>query len=463
MLPAERELVERALAARSSDEVFATIAPLRARVTEDRDVAETWLSLLEASPSRAGLVEDVRAALWAFPDDLSLLDLGLRALLRADERRGPDEPAPAEAPARLALSLAEAALARAPTDPSARASLLRASGNAHRRLGAAHDARAVEALEQAVLQRPGDGHALFDLGLCHKWAGRFRAASVAFERAEQYLGPTRAVLFNRATVATGAGDVEGAADAWRRLEMSVSVEPGALPLVVRADGAPLDEVLVRVPTRGTGHAPIGGQGGVPDEAIAFEVLGVAPMSPCHGVVRTPTARAAIVDFGDVILFDPAPVAALATSDGRTRRVLPLLHVLARGGEGRFAFLALEQAEGAVAALARALPEGCVWYLHDARVDQVCPRCAAGETFLPHEHEPPEIRRALRGKLVVPEGMSLDAVRRAIEAAKGSDVLLAIPGLFESLGDTASAGKHHKSWGVIERGLLAPSTRPVSTA
>jgi len=190
---------------------------------------------------------------------------------------------------------------------------------------------------------------------------------------------------------------------------------------------------------------------------------LAALSPCHGVVRTPTARAAIVDFGDVILFDPAPVANLVGSDGHARRVHPLLHVLARGDEGRFAFLALEQAEGAVASIERALPQGCVWYLHDTRVDRVCPRCAAGETFLPHTHEPPEARRVVRGKLVVPGAVPLEAVRRALETAKGSDVLLAIPGLFEALRDTAMAGKHHKSWGVIERGLLAASTREVSTA
>jgi len=463
VLPSERDLVERALTARSSDEVFATIAPLRVRVAEDRDVAETWLSLLEAAPARAGLVDDVRAALWAFPDDHELTSLGLRVLLRADERRGPDEPIPADAPARVALELAERALTRLSSEDRAkRAALLGAAGNAHRRLGPAHDPQAVATLEDAVRLAPTEGHHFFDLGLCHKWAGRFRAAALAFERAEERLGATRAVLFNRATVATAGGDVERASDAWSRLGMRVETAESSLPLVLRDDGSPLDDVLVRVPTRGTGHTPIGGERSVPDEAVAFEVLGVAALSPCHGVVRTPTARAAIVDFGDVILFDPAPVATLADGDGRSRRIHPLLHVLARGDEGRFAFLALEQGEGGVAAIERALPQGCVWYLHDTRVDQVCPRCAAGETFLPHTHEPPEARRVVRGKLVVPSTVPLEAVRGALEKAKGSDVLLAIPGLFEALRDTAQAGKHHKSWGVIERGLLAPSTRYGST-
>jgi hypothetical protein len=457
VLPAERALIERALRSRSRDEVFALIAPLRDRVTQDREIAEAWLTFLEAAPGREGLVDDVRAALWAFPNDLPLLFAGLRALLRADERRGPDEPALASAPARVAIELGERALASV-IGPGDRAVLSALLGNAHRRLGPRHDAQAVELLEAAAKLSPRDGSVFFDLGLCHKWAGRFRAAALAFARAEERLGPKRAVLFNRATIATASGDVEEAADGWRRLGFRVETSPGSLPLVHGEDGELLREVLVRVPTRGTGHS----DHGVPDASIAFEVLGVAPLSPCHGVVRTPTARAAIVDFGDVILFDPAPVGRVPREDGTTP-ILPLLHVIQRGDEKRFAFLALEQSAAEVERLGAALPAGCVWYLHDTRVDRVCPRCAAGEAFLPHEHEAPTERRAVRGKLVVPAAVSLGDVRTSLERAKGAAVLLAIPGLYEALGDTPTAGKHHKSWGVIERGLLAPSTAAASRA
>ncbi|MFN7702015.1 MAG: hypothetical protein ACK5U8_29255, partial [Deltaproteobacteria bacterium] len=112
MIPAERALLERALRSRSRDEVFALIAPLRPRVTQDREVAEAWLTLLEAAPGRDGLVDDVRAAIWAFPDDVPVLVAGLRALLRAYERRGPYEPALAGAPARAVVELGERALER---------------------------------------------------------------------------------------------------------------------------------------------------------------------------------------------------------------------------------------------------------------------------------------------------------------------------------------------------------------
>ncbi|GAB4198459.1 MAG: hypothetical protein OHK0013_07630 [Sandaracinaceae bacterium] len=449
----ERSLLERALASRSSDEVWRTIAPLRPRIVEDREIAEAWLTLLEASPGRPDLPDDVRAACWAFPADVSLALLGLRALLRADERRGPDEPLRRDGPAEQALALAQRVLASLSEQAAERAAVLAAKANALRRLGPRRDAEAVSAFEAALALDPSDGTTWFDCGLCHKWAGRFRAAWVAFQRAEERLGATRAVLFNRAVCATASGQVVDAADVWRRLGMRVELADGALPRVMAADGARLPDVWVRVPTRGTGHAEVGG---VPDAAVAFEHVGVERLSPCHGVVRTPTRRHAIVDFGDVILFDPAPVGRVGVGQD-ARPVLPLLSVLAPGDERRFAFLALEKEAEQVRAMGACLPEGCVWYVHETRVDRICPRCAAGEVLARHEHEPPTERRAVRGKLIVPAAVDLGAVRKALEMRKVSDVLLAVPGLYEALGDAATAGKHHKNWGAIERGLLSVST------
>ncbi len=461
MLESEHALIEQALQLPSKDAVFAHIAPLRARIVEDLEIAETWLTLLEAAPTRPGLVDDVRAALGAFPSEATLLVLGLRALLRADERRGLDEPPLEGAPARLVLSLGEPHLDDPHLDErmsvELRASLLAMLGNAHRRLGGAHDAKAVERLEASIKLAP-EGSTFFDLGLCHKWAGRFRAAAIAFDRAEERLGATRAVLFNQATVATASADVERAATLWRTLGFGVEVEEGALPLVKKADGAMLDEVFVRVPTRGLGRASATGGGGVPNASIVLEVIGVAPLSPCHGVVRTPTARDAIVDFGDVILFDPAPVMRLERG-GVARPVMPLLRTIKKGDEKRFPFLGMEQEAGDIARLGEALPEGCIFYLHDTRVDHVCPRCAAGLALEPHEHAETLERRVVRGKLICPRAVSLSAVKEALEAKRRSDVLFSIPALYEALGDTASAQRQRKSWGSVEHELGARSTAP----
>ncbi len=181
---------------------------------------------------------------------------------------------------------------------------------------------------------------------------------------------------------------------------------------------------------------------------------MTPLSPLHGVVRSPTFREAIADFGDVVLFDAAPSAKIE-HEGRVVPVFPLLSVLKKGNEHRYRFVALEQEDGQVQALGSELPEGVTLYRHGAKVDQVCARCAAGEVLVKHEHERPTEHRVVFGKLLFSAESPADEVRAALEAAMGRapGVLLAIPSLYEGLGLSSQAGKHHKMWGVIERGTL----------
>jgi hypothetical protein len=267
-----------------------------------------------------------------------------------------------------------------------------------------------------------------------------RAALTAFEKARAKLGELRPLLFHVALAAVAVGEHETARGALR-----------ALGFRVEGEGRPfvpdLPETEIRLPTLGTGHASFAL---VPDQAAGFERAWIQPLSPVHGVVRTPTFREATADFGDVVLVDPAPVGH-AIEGGKRRPILGVLGVLAPGDERRLRFLALEQTEGQTAALGAGLPEGCTFYLHGTRIEQICPRCAAGETLTKHQHEKPEEHRAAYGKVIVPAAVPLAEVRTALERPHPG-VLFAIPSLYEALKDTPAAGKAHKTWGVIERGL-----------
>ena len=221
--------------------MWAELEPLRSELSRDRDVASAWVTLLQASPGRRGALDDVRTVLEAFADDAELVVEGSIALARMAER-DPDAPHLHAA----ALELGDRATARALSSASDAPALLAARGNLLRLGGPSRDAEAVASLERAIT-REGRGEWLYDLGLCHKWAGRFRAALLAFERAKEKLGATRGVLFNLAICATASGAAEEARDAWRALGHDAKLEPGSLPFV---EGLP--PIQVRVPTRGSG-------------------------------------------------------------------------------------------------------------------------------------------------------------------------------------------------------------------
>lgn len=432
--------MERALAATTRDEAWAALEPLRAAVATDPTLADTWLTLLAASPSRAGADADALAILRDHATNEALVTRALALLVGVADLVPFDEPRRAGDAAEIAVREARAALTRFPGS----AALEVALGNALVRLGPAHDAEA-QAMLEAAIRRDPRGSWLSDLGVLHKRARRFRAALACFEKARAKLGDVRPVLFHVALCAIATGENAVARDALVKLGFRVEGEDR--PFV-----PDLPETEIRLSTLGTGHADAAS---LPDGAAGFERAWIQPLSPVHGVVRTPTHREALADFGDVVLVDPAPVAHV--SEGSRRRpILGVLGVLSPGDERRLRFLALEQKEGDARAIGDALPEGCVFYVHGARVERLCPRCAAGETLTKHEHQPAEEHRAVYGKVIVPAAIELSAVRSALDAARAArpGVLLAIPGLYEALGDTASAGKAHKTWGVIERGVLA---------
>lgn len=447
-----REALRRATEAEDRESLWASLEPLRERLTEDPDVARVWAEALRTTPLRRTLTEEARAITERWPADAALVGACCDALVRLSERRPIDEPPLDEEPASLAASATDRAYAKLPKDaqrdPEQGGRLLALRANALRLLGPGRHADAVALLERALTLDPERGEWHYDLALVHKHARDFARCLEASQKARALLGDRRPVLWNLAIAATALGQGAVAAEAWQALGIDAHADAGELPFV-----AGLDPVEVRLPTVGAGHAiaPL-----VPDEAAGFEVVWAQPLSPCHGVIRSPTFREAIADFGDVVLWDGAPV-HIAQRDGAPVPRFPLLGVLKAGDERRFRFIAMQQKAEDIATLARALPEEVVLYRHGERVESVCPRCAAGETMRKHEHLPAEEHRIVFGKIVVPAAIELASFEQTLEAARRSNpgVLLAIPSLYEMLGETKQAGKHHKRWGEIERGLLTP--------
>jgi len=187
---------------------------------------------------------------------------------------------------------------------------------------------------------------------------------------------------------------------------------------------------------------------LPSRAVSFEVLWVEPLSPCHGVVVTPTARRANVDYGDVVLWDGAPV-RIQEVEGRPVPTFPILAILRAGDERRLRFVGMEKERGMADALEAALGDDVACVIFDRR------------------QKPGAPATLFYGKLIVPNSVELTAVKTRLEAAlrERPGLTFAVPQLYEVLGETHAAGKAHQAWGgiekVAERQGILPSRPPLA--
>jgi tetratricopeptide (TPR) repeat protein len=417
---------------------------LAPELDRDAEVAAAWLGLARSTPDRPTLVDDVRRALTAHPFDPTLVTRGCDALIRAAERRAPDEPQLGDGPALVAAQLAERCLSGQDpktASPELLGYLHVAAGNA-RRLRREHEP-ALEHLKKAVELCPERGGFWFNLGLLHKSKLERAEALKAFERAHELLGAEKPVLWNLAICATGTGQGERAVKALRALGHKAQLSESGMPFV---EGLP--PVQVRVATVGSGH---GASEHVPDRSVTFELLWVTPLSPCHGVVSSAAYRVASVDYGDVVLWDAVPI-GIAEIEGRPVPRFPILALLQAGGEHRFRYVALQQNEGDIQKLGEKLPAGTQLFVHAERIEHLCARCASGEHMQKHKHTAPEAHRLVYGKIVVEPGVDLKALRGELDATlkRSATVQLVMPGLLEAIGDTVAAGKAHQLWRGLEK-------------
>jgi hypothetical protein len=376
-------------------------------------------------------------------------------------RRGMDEPPLREdGPAWwAAAALERTSDALSPEDaanPEVAGNLLAMLGNALRLCGPSRDAEAQEAFTRAIELDPDRGEWWYDAALLDKWRGRFDEGYRANELARMHLGPEKPVLWNLAICATAIGKAEDAVEAWRRIGVEARVDHSRdMPYV-----ANLPPLLLRVLSR---TPDTDATSTLPDKAVGFELVWVAPLSPCHGVVQSPTFRDAPIDYGDVVLWDGAPVAAHQTLDRGTVPVFPLLEILRYGGERRWPFVALEREPDALRGLEADLPDGVRVFIQEERVAHHCAACAAGE---PHEHAPKDEAPSgadapglVRGKVILPPLQQLEPFRDAWEAAlRKRAATVALPLLYEQLQDAKRAGQEHQAWRGIEGKAIREKAR-----
>ncbi|MEM7138461.1 MAG: hypothetical protein AAF500_17915 [Myxococcota bacterium] len=446
---------------RELQNAFGTIRARESQLREDRRLAELSLEVVRSLGNTSEHQSVLRTVAESWTTDPNITLAVATLLVEQSARRGMDEPIIRdETPAAWAARALEASLssldAESANDASVAGNLQATLANALRLCGPGHDAEARQASERALELDDSQASWWSDAGLLHKWRGRFREGMRAIEAARERGAPSKPSLWNLAICATGCGEGEVATRAWRELSLPATSDPSTeMPIV---EGLP--PLMVRVlsrpsPTDGTTEFR---------EGVGFELVWVAPLSPCHGVVQSPTFRDAPIDYGDLVLWDGAPVAQHTLASGERVPVFPLLEILHRGDERRWPFVGIERKAGALERLRTTLPEGARLFVQEERTVQHCASCEAG---VPHEHAEADesrsdpnadARRFLRGKVVLGASVELPAFQQIWEASlSGQAWVASLPALYEALHETKRAGQEHQTWRGIERKWLAERT------
>lgn len=418
-------------------EALALLSPDRDRITSVPELAEVWLALSDALESDQERISDARGIAAAFRDVPQLIWSAANVLVGIAEERPLDLPAAGEGTELEAAELIRETLrSGVEIDDQTRSQLYVTLGAALRMIGYDRDVETEDAFRRAIEINDHDSWAWFNAGIFYKWRGRWAEGLAANRRTLESNPRHEGALWNLAVCATACGDTFTASEAY--LQLGLESRPGT-------DGLPsmtnIGPIKLRVSLHGAG---IDANAHDPAREAEFEHIWVAARSACHGEVISASLHELPVDYGDIVLWDPAPVAYQKAGDLE----IPMFPLLARLKEGEFHrlwFVAEQSRGGLLREIGADLPNETALYVLDEQIQWLCATCSSGEADDEHVHEIPE-RRHVTGKLLIPKTTSVDAVISDLTSRlDAAGVRLACPDLFLLANDEEKAASNDQLW------------------
>ena len=301
--------------------------------------------------------------------------------------------------------------------------VLRGLGTAARMVGRQCDEVAAEAFRRLLELDPQDPVNHYNYGLFLKTRGRFREgidANTASARLRTK--PDQSTEWNLGICATGAGEGRVALDVWKRMGQNIEMGRFGLP-----EGRYV-QCKVRLAER-----PLAERTAATDDPGLEETIWIERLSPCHGIVRSVLYGSLGVDYGDVVLFDGAPITYHTYGDNKVP-VFPHLATLLRSHYRLFDFAATQDEAGRIADISGELAADAVVYSHTEGFQILCAECWR-DSELDHEQHRPQERHVVSGRIAAPQQLDardlLAQIDRALETHPGCS--LYAPDLCEAAG------------------------------
>jgi hypothetical protein len=282
----------------------------------------------------------------------------------------------------------------------------------------------------------------YSYGLFLKTRGHFREGMIANQTAEELTSKwPEAYEWNLGICATGAGEGAVALQVWKRLEQKIEMGRFELP-----DGR-YPSCKVRLAQR-----PLAERAADCDDPGLEETIWIERLSPCHGIIRSVLYRDLDVDYGDVILFDGAPITYHTYGEQKVP-VFPHLATLVRNDYQMFAFAGTQESARQIADVTDDLERDAVVYSHSENFVQLCASCWRSSD-IDHRHEGTLEKHVVKGKIAAPRDFDARELLRQIDAAlaKRESCHVYAPDLCEAAGLPERAATEKRRFEMITANL-----------
>jgi len=282
--------------------------------------------------------------------------------------------------------------------------LLSGLAAAARMVSRQRDALAEASYLRLVELDPGYDAYHYNLGLFYKTRGRFAEGVSANQAAEDcHDEPPESYEWNLGICATGAGEGEIALEVWKRIGCKIEMGRFDLP----DGGFPMCKVKLA-------QRPLAERDTDNDDPGRQETIWIERVSPCHGIVRSVLFQDLGVDYGDVVLFDGAPITYHRYGD-EEYPVFPHLATLHRRGYEFYDFAGTQDESGRLADTSDELEGDCIVYSHTEQFQMLCNACWR-DPDIEHEHEKDEEHNVVSGRIAAPPEFDPVVLLEQLDAA-----------------------------------------------
>lgn len=328
-----------------------------------------------------------------------------------------------------------------PQDVDMETQLLRGLSTAARMMARQRDEVVERCGRRLIELDPSDASRHYNFGLFLKTRGRFREGMFANQAGEDLLDgpPDDAYEWNLGICATGAGEGALALQVWKRLEQKIEMGRFELP-----EGR-YPQCKVRLAQR-----PLAERSAAADDPGIEETIWIERLSPCHGIIRSVLYQDLGIDYGDVILFDGAPITYHTYGEEKVP-VYPHLATLLQRHYNFFDFAGTQEEAAQISDASADLEGDAIVYSHSEKFIRLCESCWRNPD-INHHHDHEVDKRVVTGRIAAPGDMDVRDLLQQIDRAmaKREPCRIYMPNLCEAAGLLERASFEKRRFEMITR-------------